>query len=129
METNTENIEQSNVHSTENKIEVLSKEEGKTIAIIAYITIIGLIIAFVMNNDKKNTFASYHIKQSLGLALTALALTLINIIPILGWIISFLGFLFLLYLWVMGLMNAVNLNTKPLPLLGIKYEQWFAGIS
>ncbi len=27
------------------------KEEGKTIAIIAYLTIIGLIIAFVMNSE------------------------------------------------------------------------------
>jgi len=27
--------------------------EGKTIAIIAYITIIGLIIAFVMNDEKR----------------------------------------------------------------------------
>ena len=44
--------------------------EGKNIAIIAYITIIGLIIAFVMNNEKKDHFASYHIKQSLGLGLT-----------------------------------------------------------
>lgn len=32
--------------------EVLIKE-GKNIAIISYITIVGLIIAFVMNNDKK----------------------------------------------------------------------------
>jgi uncharacterized membrane protein len=82
--------------------------EGKTIAIIAYITIIGLIIAFVMNNDKKNTFASYHIKQSLGLALTGLALGMIGMVPILGWIINFFGLFVLLYMWIMGLINAIN---------------------
>ena len=70
--------------------------EGKTIAIIAYITIIGLIIAFVMNNDKKNTFASYHIKQSLGLALGGLALGMIGMVPVLGWIINFFGLFVLL---------------------------------
>lgn len=104
------------------------KEEGKTTAIIAYITIIGLIIAFVMNNDKKNAFASYHIRQSLGLALTALALSLVNIIPILGQIISLIGFFFILYLWIIGLVNAINLKEKPLPLLGKKYEEWFKNL-
>lgn len=75
--------------ATKNKTSMVN--DGKTIATIAYITIIGLIIAFVMNNDKKNTFAGYHIKQSLGLGLTGLALGVIGIIPILGWIINILG--------------------------------------
>jgi len=105
------------------------KGEGKTTAIIAYITIIGLVIAFVMNNDKKNAFTSYHIRQSLGLALVALALSLINVIPILGWIISFLGFFVILFMWIMGLVNAINGKEKPLPILGKKYEEWFKNIN
>lgn len=68
--------------SIENK--TITVNEGKNIAIIAYITLIGLIIAFVMNTDKKNEFAKYHITQSLGLALTGLALGMIGMIPILG---------------------------------------------
>ena len=99
--------------------------EGKNIAIIAYITIIGLIIAFVMNNEKKDPFASYHIRQSLGLGLTALALGAIGIIPILGWIINLLGIFVILYMWIMGLMNAINGKEKPIPFLGIKYAEWF----
>lgn len=106
----------------------LDSSEGKTMAIIAYITIIGLIIAFVMNNDKKNEFARYHIRQSLGLALTGLALGAIGMIPILGWIINILGFFVMLYMWIMGLMNAVNEKRKPVPLLGDKYEEWFKNV-
>ncbi len=102
--------------------------EGKTTAIIAYITIVGLIIAFVLNNDKKDPFAAYHIKQSLGLALTGLALGAIGIIPILGWIVSFLGFFVIVYMWVMSLLNALNNKQKPTPILGKKYEEWFKGI-
>ncbi len=102
--------------------------EGKTIAIIAYITFIGLIIAFVMNNEKKNSFARYHIQQSLGLALCALALAMINIIPFLGWLISFLGFFIILYLWIMGLINAIGAKEKPLPIVGKKFEEWFKNI-
>ena len=108
--------------------ETAQTTSNKNIAIIAYITIIGLIIAFIMNNDKKDKFASYHIKPSVGLAIPALALAAINIIPILGWIISFAGFFVILFLWIMGLLNAINNKTKPVPLLGVKFEEWFKNI-
>ena len=103
-------------------------EEGKTMAIISYLWIIGLIIAFVMNNEKKNEFASYHIKQSLGLSLTWLVLSFINVIPILGWLVFIVASFVLLYMWIMGFMNAVNLKEKPVPLLGEKYLEWFKNI-
>jgi len=105
-----------------------SIEEGKTMAIIAYITIFGLLIAFIMNNDKKNSFTAYHLRQSLGLGATGLALSVINIIPILGWLISILGSLFLIVLWVIGLMGAINGQEKPVPILGAKFQEWFKGI-
>lgn len=97
-------------------------------AVIAYLTIIGLIIAFVMNNDKKEPFASYHIRQSLGLMITGFALSIVNIIPILGWIISIVGFVIVLYMWIMGLMNAINGKEKPLPILGNRFAEWFKSV-
>ena len=102
--------------------------EGKNIAVIAYITLIGLIIAFVLNNDKKNPFASFHIKQSLGLALTGFALGVIGIIPIIGWLINIIGIFVLLYMWIMGLINAINGNEKVVPILGDKYAEWFKSL-
>lgn len=103
-------------------------DQGKNMAIISYITLIGLIIAFVMNNDKKNPFASFHIKQSLGLALTGLVLGIIGIIPILGWIINILGIFVLLFMWIKGLLNAINGKDTPVPILGKKYIKWFKNI-
>ena len=41
--------------------------EGKSTAIVAYLTIIGAIIAIFMNSEPKNQFASFHIKQALGI--------------------------------------------------------------
>lgn len=102
--------------------------DEKNIAIIAYITFIGLIIAFVMNNEKKNEFAKFHIKQSLGLSLTGLALAIIAMIPILGWIIYIVGIFVLLYMWVMGLMNAINNKEKTVPFLGDKYVEWLKNL-
>lgn len=105
-----------------------SVEEGKTIAIIAYLTIFGLLIAYIMNNDKKNSFAAYHLRQAIGLGATGLALSIINVIPILGWIISILGSIFLIVLWVIGLMGAINGQEKPVPVLGLKFQEWFKNI-
>lgn len=101
---------------------------GKEIAIISYITIIGLIAAFIMNSEKKSDFAYYHIRQVLGLALTGIALWFIGIIPILGWLVLIFGSFLLLIMWVMGLINAINGKEKPVPVLGKKYEEWFKGI-
>lgn len=102
--------------------------QDKTIAIVAYLTVIGLVVALVMNNDKKDPFSTYHIRQSLGIILTSIALSLINVIPILGWIVSLIGVFVLLYMWIIGLLNAVNGRMKPVPILGEKYEEWFKSI-
>lgn len=103
-------------------------EAGKSTAIIAHITVIGLIAAFVMNNDKKNPFSAYHIRQVLGLCVTGLALGIIGIVPVLGWLISILGSILLLIMWIAGLINAVNGKEKPMPVLGKQYMKWFKGV-
>lgn len=108
--------------------EVIKNTPDKTIAIVSYLTVIGLIVAFVLNNEKKDPFASYHIRQSLGLVLTSIALSLINVIPVLGWIVSLIGAFVLLYMWIMGLLNAVNGKEKPVPILGEKYLEWLKSI-
>lgn len=102
--------------------------QGKDIALISYLTLIGLVIAFVMNNDKKYEFAKFHIRQSLGIFLSVIALSLINIIPLIGWMIWFVGVFFLLYIWIKGLMNAINGKEEVVPILGEKYAEIFKNL-
>ncbi len=102
--------------------------DGKNIAIIAYLTIIGLIIAFVLNNEKRNDFATYHIRQSLGIFLTLFVIGIVNYIPYIGWIISSIGALLCIILWIIGIINAANGNKKPVPILGEQYNSLFSGI-
>lgn len=99
-----------------------------SMAIIAYLTIIGLVVAFVMNKEKNDPFAAYHIKQSLGLCVCGIAVFIVGMIPILGWIASFFGSLFLLYLWIMGIINAINGKVKSVPVLGDEFEKWFQNV-
>jgi uncharacterized membrane protein len=104
------------------------EKPGKDIALISYLTIFGLIIAFVMNNEKKHDFAKFHIAQSLGLFLTAIALSVISLIPFLGWIIWIVGIFVLLYMWIKGLINAINSKEEVLPILGHKYAEIFKNL-
>ena len=102
--------------------------EDKTAGIIAYLWWIGLIIAFIMNQNKKNDFASYHIRQGLGLTISWFVTGFMWVIPILGWIVGFVGWIFLIVLTIIGLVNAINGRTKPVPVLGEKFAEWFAGV-
>lgn len=101
---------------------------GKDIALISYLTLIGLVIAFVMNNEKKHAFANFHIKQSLGLFLTAIVFSFINIIPFLGWLLWFVGIFVLLFMWIKGLLAAINGKEEYIPILGHKYAEIFKNL-
>ncbi|SHJ67317.1 hypothetical protein [Pseudozobellia thermophila] len=93
--------------------------QGKTIAIISYITFIGLIVAYIMNSDKQNAFAKFHIGQSLRIVIAGLANSVLSwFLPsALGIISTIIGFL-LLALMIMGIVNAVNGKAEPLPVIG-----------
>lgn len=104
-------------------------DEGKTIAIIAYITVIGLIIAIVLNNDKKNAFAAFHIRQALGVGLASLVIGVLNIIPYIGRLAFAVGSILLFVMWIVGLINALNGKMKPVPVFGKQFEEWFRGIN
>ena len=112
----------------EEKASDRANEDAKRIAIISYITVIGLMIAFVMNNEKKHSYTHYHIRQSIGLCLTGFALAIFGVIPIIGWLINIVGIFFLFYMWVIALVNAINGKENPAPFLGRKYEEWFKTI-
>ena len=101
--------------------------DGKTMAIISYITVIGTIIAFIMNTSKKNSFASFHIRQMIGTFL----LSMVNkylIYDLLGatagWIVGVLVFV----LWLIGIIGAVKGEEKLVPVVGEHFQNWFNGI-
>ncbi len=104
-----------------------SSDDGKTVAIISYITLIGWIVAFIMNNGNKTDFGSYHIRQSLGIMIVAFALMIVNAfigIAMLGWLIQ----IALLVFWILGFIGAVQGEKKPVPLLGEQFQEWFKGL-
>ena len=79
----------------------------KTTSIVAYITWIGLLVAYLAG-DKEG--AKFHINQALVIFL----FSLLSIIPCLGWIWG----VFMIVCWVMGLVAAVKQEEKEVPLIG-----------
>jgi uncharacterized membrane protein len=109
--------------------------DGKTIAIISYITFIGWIVSYVMYSNNKSQLAIYHIRQTLGLFITGFALYIVMFIflfiPILGWIISIIIWVCLValfVLWIFGLVSAINGQEKPVPVIGETIQKILAGV-
>jgi len=103
-------------------------EKGKSIAITSYILVVGVLIAMSMNAEDKNQFATFHIRQSLGLSITFVSLGLI-ISNFNSPAISISMYLFISVLWIYGIFSAINGQTRPIPLLGIFFQKWFKSIS
>jgi uncharacterized membrane protein len=99
-------------------------EEGKTAAITSYILIVGVLIAISMNSENKNSFASFHIRQALGLTITFLSLGLI-VSNFNSFMISGTMWVFVSVLWSYGIFTAIKGDMKPLPLLGSLFQKVF----
>ena len=81
--------------------------DAKTTSWVAYLSWIGLIIAFCAG-DKDG--AKFHLNQALVIFL----FSLVSFIPIIGWIWG----IFIVVCWFMGLIAAINQEEKRVPLIG-----------
>lgn len=119
-------------------------KEGKKTAILAYFTFVGTLIAWSINSDttegrKKNPFASFHIRQCIGLNVVFIVLGVlisgvngslidaemggsIMMVTIPFWV-------FFIVLWGFGFMGALNGQLAIIPLLGKYFQKWFKGIA
>ena len=102
-------------------------EQGKTLAVVAYITLIGTLIAFFMNRDNRNPFVSFHVRQALGLWLSQMILGYF-IGAFDSWMISVSFWIFIFVLIGYGISGAVSGKYTEVPLLGSFFQKLFATI-
>jgi uncharacterized membrane protein len=102
----------------------MSNNQGKTAAIISYILIVGPLIAISMNSENKNEFASFHIRQGLGLTITFITLGL-TISHFENFTIAASMWVFISVLAVFGLFTAAMGKTTKLPILGGLFQKIF----
>ncbi|MEZ4779457.1 MAG: hypothetical protein R2786_08780 [Flavobacteriaceae bacterium] len=107
-----------------------TSDNGKTVGIVAYLWLIGWVIALVMHNGNKTEHGAFHVRQALGLMILWLIVWVINMalafsgVPYVGWIFS-LG---LFVLWILAFIGAIQGEKKPIPVLGEQFQNWFKGI-
>jgi len=95
-------------------------DEGKTMAIISYITLIGLIIAYFMNKDKKNAFAAFHFNQAVRVFIFSIIWAIIMFVLVMvtkSSMISYLGYASWVFV-ILGIMNAAGGKEQKVPLIG-----------
>lgn len=91
-------------------------EKNKVVSLLAYI--LFFIPLFAAPDSK---FARYHANQGLILFIFSIALNIVGSITtfiFIGLIILAFGWIFILVLVIMGIINALNGQAKPLPLIG-----------
>lgn len=92
-------------------------EKNKLNAILSYLGIL-IIVPLISEDAKKSPFAKFHLNQGLVLLIASVAINVVWIVPILGWIVGFVGGIFLFVIWIMALIGAIQGQMKRVPLLG-----------
>jgi uncharacterized membrane protein len=99
--------------------------DAKMKAIVSHLFGIGWLIALIVNMSNKEEFASYYIRQNLGIIILVIGLSILNVIPILGQIIWVVGSVILFVFWLMSLIWSIQGEMKPVPWVGEQFQAWF----
>ena len=94
--------------------------DGKTKAIVAHIFFVGWIIAFVVDQNDKDEFARFYLRQTLLLH----ALMFVGWIPFFGWLFWIVAFVGL----VLSILSAIQNEKKELPFVGSYFQEWFKSL-
>jgi len=97
----------------------MERKEGeimdkKVTGIVAYISIVGWLIAFLAG-DKEG--AKFHLNQALVIDILQIILGALAAIPVVG-IIAGIVSLVVFVFWILGIVSAIKEEEKELPLIG-----------
>jgi uncharacterized membrane protein len=55
-------------------------------------------------------------------------LSLLHVIPVLGWIVAWIGYVLLFVFWLMSLIWSITDVMKPVPFVGGMFQDWFKSL-
>ena len=91
---------------------------NKVVALLSYI---GILFLVPLLAAKESKYAQFHANQGLVLFIANLILGVAAAIPVLGWIVSAVGYIFTFVCMILGIVNAAQGKAKELPYIG-KYR-------
>ena len=89
--------------------------DKKTTDIVAYLSWVGLVIAFIVGDRNGSKF---HLNQSMVIWLVGTVAGMLTWIPLIGGLISTVIGLFCFVCWFIGFIGAIQGTEKPVPVLG-----------
>lgn len=90
-------------------------EDNKILSLFSYLGILFLIPLLAAPNSK---FARFHTNQGLVLFIANIIVSVIAVIPLLGWIVGGIASIVTFVLMILGIVNAVTGKAKDLPIIG-----------
>lgn len=96
-------------------------EDGKLFAFLGiFLTIVGFLIALITKKDNK--YVMHYAKQGLVLFIAYIAvgivIMIIGWVPIIGWLITGALWIFMLVLWIIGMIYSLSGEEKDIPIIG-----------
>ncbi len=79
-------------------------QEDKVYAALSYVWILVFIPLFL---KRQSGFVQFHVRQGLALLIAEVILWIIGLVPILGWLIAFIGHIVVAILAVLGIVAAL----------------------
>lgn len=92
-------------------------EKEKFVAVLGYITIIGWLVALFLYGEHKTPLVRFHLRQSLGLIITA---AILSFVPLIGWILNAVVFI----VWLVCIYHAFMGHIFRVPVMGDLYQEY-----
>ena len=96
-------------------MEIKAESKNKTMAILARIFPILFFLPII---GEKDEFGTFHANQALLQLLLGIAISIVSIIPVIGWIVGLVGSIASFVFWIMGIIAVTKNEMKPLPVIG-----------
>ena len=85
---------------------------------LAYITFIPAVLFLILEPYNKRPFVKFHALQCLGLYVCWFIVGAVAIIPILGWVVAFVGCITLFVFWLLSIIKAYQGVKYKVPVIG-----------
>jgi len=90
-------------------------QDGKALAWLSYL---GILFLIPLLAKKENKYCQFHAKQGLVLLIAEIIVSIVFVIPILGWIVGALGYIFVWIMAIIGIIQSLQGKYWKMPVLG-----------
>lgn len=115
---NNETAPKENEESQKNQQESKQSDDLEQVKVMAALAYFGILFFLPLVTHPNSSFGKFHANQGLMLLLFNIVVSFVLTVTIIGVVLLPILYILTLVLFIMGIMNALNLKKKRLPLIG-----------